>query len=287
MKILNIGSINIDYVYEVDNFVKSGETIPSNNFKIFLGGKGLNQSVALAQAGSQIFHAGNINIKDDNIKKELTKWNVNIDYIKEVSESTGHAIIQVNKDGENSIIIHGGANRAFESNQIDMILENFNQGDILLLQNEINKIPEIIEKAKNIGMKIFFNPAPMTKEVLNYPIDLVDCLIVNESEAKKLTGKDLDSDEIINLLKNKYSNTSILLTLGEKGSIYSYKTKYLKCEAMKVKAVDTTAAGDTFIGYFISHLSRDKEIKDCLSIASKAASICVTKKGGAISIPKI
>ena len=83
MKILNIGSINIDYVYEVDDFVKSGETIPSNNFKVFLGGKGLNQSVALAQAGSQVFHAGNINIKDDNIKKELTKWNVNIDYIKE------------------------------------------------------------------------------------------------------------------------------------------------------------------------------------------------------------
>ena len=271
MKILNIGSINIDYVYEVDDFVKSGETIPSNNFKVFLGGKGLNQSVALAQAGSKVFHAGNINIKDDNIKKELTKWNVNVDNIKEVNDSTGHAIIQINKDGENSIIIHGGANKAFESIQIDMTLENFNQGDILLLQNEINKIPEIIEKAKNKGMKIFFNPAPMTKEVLNYPIDLVDCLIVNESEAKKLTEKDLDFDEIINLLKNKYSNTSILLTIGEKGSIYSYKTEYLKCEAIKVKAVDTTAAGDTFIGYFISYWSKDEEIKDTrMDISAKS-----------------
>jgi len=286
MKILNIGSINIDYVYEVDDFVKSGETIPSNNFKVFLGGKGLNQSVALAQAGSQVFHAGNINIKDDNIKKELIKWNVNIDYIKEVDESTGHAIIQVNKSGENSIIIHGGANRAFESSQIDKILQNFNRGDILLLQNEINKIPEIIEKAKNRGMKIFFNPAPMTKEVLNYPLSLVDYLIVNESEAKKLSKNNIDFDEIIYYLKNKYSNTSILLTLGEKGSIYSNTNEHFKCEAVKVKALDTTAAGDTFIGYFTSYLSKKKEIKDCLLIASKAASICVTKKGGAISIPK-
>ena len=286
MKILNIGSINIDYVYEVDDFVKSGETIPSNNFKVFLGGKGLNQSVALAQAGSQVFHAGNINIKDDNIKKELIKWNVNIDYIKEVDESTGHAIIQVNKSGENSIIIHGGANRAFESSQIDKILQNFNRGDILLLQNEINKIPEIIEKAASRGMRIFFNPAPMTKEVLNYPLRLVDYLIVNESEAKKLSKNNIDYDEIIYYLKNKYSNTSILLTLGEKGSIYFNKNEYFKCEAVKVKAVDTTAAGDTFIGYFISYLSKKKEIKDCLLIASKAASICVTKKGGAISIPK-
>ena len=286
MKILNIGSINIDYVYEVDDFVKSGETIPSNNFKVFLGGKGLNQSVALAQAGSQVFHAGNINIKDNNIKKELLKWKVNVDYIKEIDESTGHAIIQVNKDGENSIIIHGGANRAFESSQIDIILENFSKGDILLLQNEINKIPEIIEKAKNKGMKIFFNPAPMTKEVLNYPLNLVDYLIVNENEAKKLTKNNIDFDEIIHLLKNKYFNTSILLTLGERGSIYSNKKKHLKCEAVKVKAIDTTAAGDTFIGYFISYLSKKKEIKDCLLIASKAASICVTKKGGAISIPK-
>ena len=135
-------------------------------------------------------------------------------------------------------------------------------------------------------MKIFFNPAPMTKEVLNYPLSLVDYLIVNESEAKKLSKNNIDFDEIIYYLKNKYSNTSILLTLGEKGSIYSNKNEYFKCEAVKVKALDTTAAGDTFIGYFISYLSKKKEIKDCLLIASKAASICVTKKGGAISIPK-
>ena len=97
MKILNIGSINIDYVYEVDNFVKSGETIPSNNFKIFLGGKGLNQSVALAQAGSQIFHAGNINIKDDNIKNQDNKNNENLndvcDECRKIDESVTHNLI--------------------------------------------------------------------------------------------------------------------------------------------------------------------------------------------------
>ena len=285
MKILNFGSINKDYVYSVNEFVNPGETIQTSNLKTFIGGKGLNQSVALAQAGSKVFHAGNINIKDDYIKKELIKWNVNIDYMEEVDESTGHAIIQVNKSGENSIIIHGGANRVFESDQIDKVLENFNQEDILLIQNEINKIPEIIEKAKNRGMTIFFNPAPMTKEVLKYPLSLVDYLILNESEAKKLSKNKIDFDEIIFDLKRKYSNTSVLLTLGEKGSIYSNRNECFKCEAVNVNAVDSTAAGDTFIGYFISCLSKKKEIKDCLLIASKAASICVSKKGGAISIP--
>jgi len=287
MKILNFGSINIDYVYEVENFVKSGETIPSKNFQTFLGGKGLNQSVALAHAGAKVYHAGNIKTKDNFIIEELKKWNVNTKYINEIEESTGHAIIQINKDGENSIIIHGGANRKITSSQIDFILDDFENKDILLLQNEINKIPEIINKASEKGMKIFFNPAPMTNEVSTYPIGLIDCLIVNETEANKLTGIKDDPKEIITSIQKKYSKTGILLTLGEKGSIYSYKNLLKMCKAKKVQAVDTTAAGDTFIGYFLSNFSNEKKIEDCLEIASKASSICVTKKGGAISIPKI
>jgi len=286
MKILNIGSINIDYVYEVDDFVTSGETIPSKNFQTFLGGKGLNQSVSLAHAGAKVYHAGNINSKDNFIIEELKKWNVNTKYINEIEESTGHAIIQINKDGENSIIIHGGANRKITSNQIDSILENFNNQDILLIQNEINKIPEIINKASERGMKIFFNPAPMTNKVSTYPISLIDCLIVNESEANKLTGIKGNNNQTINSIKKKYPNTTILLTLGKKGSIYFDKNSYKKCKAVKVKAIDTTAAGDTFIGYFLTLFSKEKKLEDCLKMASIAAAKCVTKKGGAISIPK-
>jgi len=286
MKILNFGSINIDYVYQVDEFVKSGETIPSKAFQTFLGGKGLNQSVALAHAGAIVYHAGNINSKEKSIKDKLKAWNINVEHINETEKPTGHAIIQVNQKGENSIIIHGGANLTITTNQIDEVLKNFKSKDILLIQNETNNVTEIINKASEKGMRIFFNPAPMTDEVKTYPISKINCLILNETEAINLSGLNNDPNQIIQSIQTKFPEIAILLTLGKKGSIYSHKNYYRKSKAKKVKAIDTTAAGDTFIGYFIANFSNQKKIGDCLEIASIAASLCVTKKGGAISIPK-
>ena len=287
MKILNFGSINKDFVYLVENFVQSGQTISSKKYEVFLGGKGLNQSVALAHSGANIYHAGCINKNDDPIIIRLNKWGVNTDNIIKVEDPTGHAIIQVNDQGENSIIIHGGANHTISSEQIENTLNKFNSGDILVLQNEINKIDEVINRGYEIGMKIFLNPAPFTKEIINYPLEKLDTLIFNESEGCGLSSGEKDKTKILKYLSNKYPNTKLLLTLGKKGSVYSYNNKVIEISANKVSSIDTTAAGDTYIGYFISSYYKNNKVKESMEIASKAASISTTKMGGAISIPKL
>ena len=287
MKILNFGSINKDFVYLVENFVQSGQTISSKKYEVFLGGKGLNQSVALAHSDANIYHAGCINKNDDSIIIQLNKWGVNTDNIIKVEDPTGHAIIQVNDHGENSIIIHGGANHSISSEQIENTLNKFNSGDILVLQNEINKIGEVINRGYEIGMKIFLNPAPFTKEIINYPLEKLDTLIFNGSEGFGLSSGGKEKTKILKYLSKKYPNTKLLLTLGKKGSVYSYNNKVIEISANKVSSIDTTAAGDTYIGYFISSYYKNNEVKESMEIASKAASISTTKMGGAISIPKL
>ena len=286
MKILNFGSINKDLVYKVEDFVKPGETISSRDYGLYLGGKGLNQSVAISKSGSEVYHAGCINKSDHSIISDLKKWGVNTDYINKIDEATGHAIIQINQDGENSIIIHGGANNCVEKDQIDKVLSNFNEGDYILLQNEINSVNEIIEKAHKKGLRIFFNPAPYSISVNNYSIEKVNTLIYNETEGQRLSGEK-DYKEIIKTLSNKYPNTRQILTLGKKGSIYSFDKNTIKVKAESVKTIDSTAAGDTYIGYYVSSLSKKISVEESMKIASKAASIATTIVGGANSIPKI
>ena len=286
MKILNFGSINKDLVYNVEDFVKPGETISSRDHGLYLGGKGLNQSVAISKSGSEVYHAGCINKSDQSIISDLKKWGVNTDYINKIDEATGHAIIQINQDGENSIIIHGGANNCVEKDQIDMVLSNFNEGDYILLQNEINSVNEIIEKAHKKGLRIFFNPAPYSSSVNNYSIEKVNTLIYNETEGQRLSGEK-DYKEIIKTLSNKYPNTRQILTLGKRGSIYSFDKNTIKVKAESVKTIDSTAAGDTYIGYYVSSISKKISVEESMKIASKAASIATTIVGGANSIPEI
>lgn len=285
MKILNFGSVNVDYVYGVDHFVKPSETIASQSYEVFMGGKGCNQSVALAKAGAQVFHAGNIGKDDLWIKEQLQKWGVNTDLLNSTDGPTGHAIIQVVPEGQNAIIIHGGANRMVTSGQIDQTFNHFEPSDILLLQNEVNGIPELIEAAFAKGMKIAFNPAPMTSEVHSFPLDKIDLFIINEVEGQELTGQNSTAD-ILRVMAIRFPNAATLLTLGEKGAVYSHRNIHTLVEAQRVKAVDTTAAGDTFIGYFLASQVLGVALEKCLDTAAKAAAICVTRKGGAISIPE-
>jgi len=286
MKIINFGSINIDYVYNVNHIVLAGETTESTHFSKFAGGKGLNQSVAIAKAGSPVFHAGMIGNDGNFLKQFLDAQNVDTTFVKILdNEASGHAIIQVDETGQNSIILFGGANRKFDEKYIDEVLNQFNEGDILILQNEINAIPHILEKAKGKGLKVFFNPAPMNREVLNYPLNCVDCFIVNEIEGSELTGE-ADPEQIIFAIVNQYPEASVILTLGENGSIYGDSQRIIKMAAEKVDVVDTTAAGDTFIGYFISEFVKRSDIDVCLKTATKAAALCVTRRGAADSIPE-
>ncbi len=278
MKILNFGSLNIDNVYRVPHIVRPGETLSASSNTIFAGGKGLNQSIAIARAGAEIFHAGMIG-KDGLFLKELLESNgVNCSFLK-ISDSipSGNALIQVADDGENSIVLFGGANQSVSAEYAAEVLENFGENDIIVLQNEISSISEIIRIAAERKIRIFFNPAPMNSNVLTFPLDKADTLIVNETEMEELQKNDFD-----------ISSCNLLLTMGAKGASYRPKNggKEIFVPANKVgKVVDTTGAGDTFIGYFVAGLAKDLDIEKSLKNAAKAAGISITRPGAAVSIP--
>ena len=150
MKILNFGSLNLDYVYSVDHFVQAGETLSSIDLKEFSGGKGLNQTLALKRAGMDVYHAGAIGQDGMMLKELLESENVHSEFVKVLygNNRTGHAIIQKDQDGDNCILLYGGTNRNITQEMIDDVMEHFDQGDYLVLQNEINNIPYLIQKAK-------------------------------------------------------------------------------------------------------------------------------------------
>ena len=170
MKILNFGSCNIDFVYKLDHIVTIGETETSNSMQVFPGGKGLNQSVALAKAGMEVYHAGCIGTDGEMLTDVLESNGVDISNIKKVDEKTGHPIIQVSSKGDNSIFLYSGSNAKITEEFVDEVLDKFQKGDMLLLQNEINKIDYIIEKAYKKGMCIIFNPSPYNDEIKNIGI---------------------------------------------------------------------------------------------------------------------
>jgi len=284
MKIINIGSLNIDYVYEVDSFVKKGETKLSNKLNIYSGGKGLNQSIALKRAGAEVYHGGLIGKDGSFLKELLEKEKVNTDFISIINSPSGHAIIQVDESGDNCILLHGGANQLFTEEIVDSILENFNKGDYLLLQNEINLMEYIINKASEKGLIIVLNPSPINSKLKFYPLDKVDIFILNEVEGKELTNKEKEED-ILNELISKYPKAQFVLTLGEKGVRYGFKDERIEVNAKQVKAVDTTAAGDTFTGYYLSSMLSGKSVQEALETATVASSITVTREGAANSIP--
>lgn len=282
MKILNFGSLNIDYTYSVDNFVKGGETISASSMQKNIGGKGLNQSVALAKAGAEVYHAGCVGADGDFLLNYLKKNNVNTDYIVVGEVATGHAIIQLDTKGQNCIIIYGGANVQITEAHVDKVLENFSAEDVLLMQNEINNSRYIMTKAKEKGMTVVLNPSPVAN--LDMPLELVDYFLLNEHEAAALFHQE-NVQEIIKEMHKTYPNAKFVLTLGGDGVVYTDKDKTVFKEAVKTTVVDTTAAGDTFTGFFLSTLFESDDVEMALSTAAKAASIAISRKGAAESIP--
>jgi len=286
MKILNFGSLNLDHVYSVDHFVREGETLASYSMNDFLGGKGFNQSIALARAGCAVYHAGKIGVDGGALLDRLKTERVNVNYLMtEDKTPTGHAIIQVDRNGQNCILLFGGANRTITCADIDTVLANFDAKDLILLQNEITNVEYIIEQAHARGMSIALNPSPIDEDIVKMKaLHHVDWFILNEIEGGALTGRKL-GEEICDSLGSKFPNAKIVLTLGQLGAMYYDKTKFIKHGIYEVPVVDTTAAGDTFTGYFLCCVSENKTVEESLEIASKAASLAVTKAGASDSIP--
>lgn len=292
MKILCFGSLNIDYTYKVDHFVQKGETLSSDSLQVFSGGKGLNQSIALARSGAEVYHAGSIGEDGKFLLTQLQEAGVNTDYVNILKTvRTGNAIIQNNKEGDNCIILYGGANQAITTEQVDTVLEHFQSGDFVVLQNEINEVPYIIEQAHNRKIKIVLNPSPMDGKIKKMPLEYVDFFLLNEIEAGQILGKDakneIDGEILAKALHEKFPKSAIVLTMGEKGSIYMDSNETVLQPVYKVQSVDTTAAGDTFTGFFIGGILRGLTMKETMDMASKAAGIAVTRMGAAPSIPGI
>ncbi len=321
MKVLNFGSLNLDYVYKVDHFVQPGETLSAVSQTVNPGGKGLNQSIALARAGAEVFHAGCTGTGGEMLRALLQENGVDTSLLEETGELQGNAVIQVAPSGENCILLFGGSNQCITAEQIDRTLSEFSAGDWLVLQNEINMLPEIVDKAFEKGMIIVLNPSPYNEKLLDVDFGKLSWLLMNEVEAGQIaesvepagaglgaagmeksglvysenseTGpdpKDADPVDAWNLLHGRYPGLSVLITLGKAGSmafrvLEDGSVESARQDAFRVQAVDTTAAGDTYTGYFIGGLLEGLPLKECMRRASMASAISVTRPGAAGSIP--
>lgn len=289
MRILNLGSINIDKVYSVEHFVRAGETISSDSMEQFTGGKGLNQSIALARAGAEVYHAGAVGTDGAFLIEFLTREGIHTDFLQIVEGETGHAIIQLDPMGQNCIIIAAGANGQVTKEYIDHVLEHFSVGDLLLLQNEISNVGYAMTQAKKRGMQIAFNASPIDDRVMTYPLELVDYFLINEVEGSVLAGMEKktnrDHKQILSQVASRFPNAALVLTVGEDGVLYKDRVCSASHGIYRVKTVDTTSAGDTFCGYFLACMTKGMPVDKRLEMASKASALAVSRKGASNSIP--
>jgi len=284
MKVLNFGSLNLDYVYQVESILIPGETQASKSRQIFCGGKGLNQSIALAKAGIPVYHAGLIGEGGEPLLEVCKENGVNTEFIRQIPGPCGHTVIQVDENGQNCILLFGGSNRSMTKEFVDTVLDSFEEGDIILLQNEINELDYIIDRAYEKHMMIILNPSPFDNALENCDLSKISLFLMNEIEGFQITGEK-EPDKILAKVKALYPKAKVVLTLGGDGSVYQDETGIYRQGIFKVKAVDTTAAGDTFTGYFISSIIDGLPVQDGLELAAKASAIAVSRPGATASIP--
>lgn len=284
MKVLNFGSLNYDYVYKVDHAVLPGETLSSSGMDTFLGGKGLNQSISLARAGVPVFHAGMVGEDGQQFLDTCKKSNVDTRFIRQIPGKSGHTIIQLDKNAQNCILLFGGSNRSITKEFVDEVLSHFEKGDILLLQNEVNELDYIIDKAYETGMQIALNPSPFDSALDACDLTKISVFLLNEIEGGQISGE-TEPDKILDAMMEKFPEAKVVLTLGSDGAVYRDKTQTCRQEIYKVRAVDTTAAGDTFTGYFIASMLENMPVQEALKMCARASSITVSRMGATDSIP--
>lgn len=276
--------MNLDYVYSVEHIIQPGETESTGGRNVFLGGKGINQSMALAKAGAEVYHGGLIGEDGQPFLDACQEYGVKSQYIRKVEGPTGHTIIQLDKNAQNSILLYGGANQKLTEEFVDEVLANFEKGDILLLQNEVNLLPYIVDKAYEMGMQIALNPSPFNEKLDAVDMKKISIFLLNEVEGGQITGLE-DPDAVLAKMREMFPHAKIVLTLGKDGAKYAQGEEVYYQPIFPVKAVDTTAAGDTFTGYFLAGLIEGMPIPEVLRMSAKASSIAVTREGAVPSIP--
>ena len=284
LRVINLGSINIDHVYQVPHFVRPGETLASASYHRGAGGKGFNQSIALARAGQAVCHLGALGEDGAWLREKLAAEHVDTRHLHASTEPTGHAIIQVIPAGQNSIVLHAGANHYIPPAALDSAFADATPSDWLLTQNETTSVPEALRAARARGLRVCLNPAPFTPAVVTFPFECVDLLVLNETEGTDLSGQTAAA-AILDALLTRWPHLAIVLTLGADGAIHATRETRVQVPAKRVHVIDTTAAGDTFIGYFLAAQLSGQAPRDALERATRAAAITVTRPGAADSIP--
>jgi ribokinase len=293
MKILVYGSLNIDLVFSVDHIARPGETVSSSGLEKSAGGKGANQATALAKAGMEVYMAGKIGADGCFLLELLESYGVNTERVAIYPGATGQALIQLDRNGQNSIILYAGGNGEIQKDEIDGALEAFGSGDAVLLQNEIPHVSTIMERAKKRGMRIFLNPSPYDEKIGNLPLGLADVFFVNEIEAAALAAEATHAPLppgtppplILDKLTEKFPNAEIILTAGRDGAYYGSGIVREKGEIIDLPVADTTGAGDTFTGYYIAAREKRFSVKEAIGLACKASSVAVSRKGAMQAMP--
>jgi ribokinase len=278
MAIYNLGSVNIDHVYRVPHLPEPGETLASTSFNSGLGGKGANQSIAVAKAGGQVLHIGAIGADGGWLADRMADAGVDTRYLSVIDVPTGHAIINVDDAAENVIVLFTGANRALTEEMVNNALSGAGVGDWLLLQNETNLGVYAAKTAKAKGMRVAYAAAPFDAEAAAAMLPVTDLLAVNHIEAAQLS-------EALGVSAADLPVAQVLITRGADGATLQSGDEEISVDAFKVDPVDTTGAGDTFLGYFLAALDLGRSAKDALTFASAASAIQVTKVGAAVAIP--
>lgn len=286
MKFLNFGSLNIDFTYQVKDFVRKGETVSSSSVSKHAGGKGFNQSIALSRAGAQVYHAGCIGGDGLFLRDMLEASGVNTAYLKVPDVPTGNAIIQVDSSGDNCILLYAGANHCITEEYIDLVLGNFGRDDVLVMQNEINSLEYLADRAYEKGLRIAVNPSPINSNVTENILKKASWILVNQGEAEALAGV-TGKDACIAKLAELYPGSTLVMTLGASGVMCWKNGAVFSQAAYKTQVVDTTGAGDTFTGFYLAEILSGSTQEEALRTASAAASLSISKCGAAESIPSM
>lgn len=282
MTIYNLGSINIDMVYQVPHLPTPGETLAAKVYSQGLGGKGANMSVATARAAAHVRHIGAVGADGRWAVERMLEYGVDTTHISELSAATGHAIINVDDAGENAIVLWAGANAQISVDQIGRALAEANTGDTLMMQNETTGQLASAKMAKELGLRVVYAAAPFDADAVTPLLPYIDLLVLNEIEAQQLEatiGKALGELPIDNAI----------VTLGGDGCRWYANSAKLVSDfpAIKVDPVDTTGAGDTFTGYVVAGLDRGMPMEQAIKLATQAGALMVTRLGAADVIPDL
>jgi ribokinase len=280
MTVWNLGSINVDLFYRVPHLPRPGETLPASSHQTGLGGKGANQSVAIARAGANVHHIGMIGADNTWVLDRLSGYGVDVTHVAKAEAATGHAIIMVDEMGENSIVTFAGANYAQLVGNIEAALAGAQAGDILALQTEVSHLAEAAQFARARGMFVVYSAAPFKPEIAKKMLPHVDLLALNEIEAGQLA-------QALGIPVEEVPVPNMLITLGGRGARWRDQAtgEVTEVGAFPVEQVDTTGAGDCFIGYVLAGLDQGLERGPALRLGAAAAALQVTRPGTADAIP--